>query len=115
MGFITHKWLELEYEELSSYTKVLLTNIETKRLVRKLSAHYKIPMPTLKFNRRRNKNQSGLAIYEEFEIRLPFNPNVEIVCHELAHLVVKKGHCKTWYGTLVKLLQYSDKHNYWKK
>ena len=113
MVIITHKWRNLEDHEFLSY-RVPLSNVEAKRLTRKLSEQYNIQAPILKFNKKRNIKRTASANYKEFIVRLPHNPDAELVCHEIAHLIVKKGHCKTWYETLKELLIYASKKNYWK-
>jgi len=57
-------------------------------------------------------NGGGSAGYNH--IRLPHNPSLGILCHEVAHLKHLR-HTKKMMIYIKRLLRYCEKHNYWKE
>lgn len=92
--------------------KIIAEDKEAKRFTKKICQHYKAKPITLKFNAKRKG--TGSANWETQIVRLPHNPSVGLLAHELTHILTESGHTKKGLIMLEKVILYARKKNYWK-
>jgi predicted metallopeptidase len=97
--------------------KLQITDQETILISRKLARHFSFNLDKVSF---RGNRQYGFAYNKKDEIRLSHNPNIELMCHELAHIHNRQKfnnphHNKKLMRTIEKFLKFCKKNNYWRK
>jgi len=116
MAIITHKWYNKSVPLYNEHISCKLTDREAKRLIKKLAKHYKVEAPIIKFNGHINSD-CGYAKYwddddpnrQTSELHLAHDPSLSLLCHEMAHVITKRGHCQSWYEAFEKMLNYAAK------
>lgn len=107
------------YSEAYSFK---ISNKDGKMVIRKLSKHYNLTVPSLRFWGNRDSGSCGT-----YRIRLSNNPSLGLIIHEFAHYVKGKGvlklnlansgtshHGLLFQTTLNKIHQYAKSKGYWK-
>jgi hypothetical protein len=112
-------WLKFYAKEMKMYEKEYGMKVSDKQaelIIRKLSRHFKISRPRVRFYGTR---QSGMS-YNGWSnsIRISHNPSVALVIHELAHTYNSQRHINHYHNrflmrTIKKFHNYCSQFNYW--
>lgn len=106
-----------EYVKFPEEHKLFMTDKEAVLICRKIARHFSFQFDKVSF---RGNRQYGFAFDQKNEIRISHNPNIEIICHELAHIHNRQKfnnpyHNKKLMKTIEKFLKYCKTKNYWRK
>jgi len=96
------KFYLVERQEFPEAFKSQVIDSEVKKIVSKLARHFKIGNPRVRFYGNRQSGSSG------WDIRLSHNPNLGLICHELAHQK-HRGHNKKLMSLIGRMVKYCTK------
>jgi len=122
------KFYEKEKEMFPQSYSIHVTNEEARKIVKKLLRHFKIGSTwyrkhfVIKFYGTKTGGGASTSSFQDFDIRLPHNPSIGMIIHEVAHKYMQrkigrekgeKSHTKKLMTIITKMQRYARKKNYW--
>lgn len=106
------KFYRKESELFKREEKIYLTDADAKLMIKKLARHYGVQLNKKGFLKFRKRDQHGTCFLAENRFSLSHNPNVQLICHEFAHLrnyqkLSESGHTKVLMSFIKKSLKYA--------
>lgn len=110
------KFYKTESVQFEREESIKLTDQQARKIAKKLTKHYGIQLEKLKFHGHR---QSGTSWNKRDAITVSHDPNIVLLCHEIAHQIQrqqngKSRHDKKLLALIKKMLRYCMKKKLWR-